>query len=75
MSDTTTAGELSCSRLSTHITYGNISLREITKAIEVQRNALESCQHFNGKITYLLLEKRFSAWHRHFIQKVDDDLP
>ena len=29
--------ETSCSRLSTHITYGNISLREINKAIENRR--------------------------------------
>ena len=61
--------ETSCSRLSTHITYGNISLREINKAIENRRTRNLSNSMDKSISSF---EKRL-AWHCHFIQKLYDE--
>src|SRR6056300_70798 len=61
--------ETSCSRLSTHITYGNISLREINKAIENRRTRNLSISMEKSISSF---EKRL-AWHCHFIQKLYDE--
>ena len=61
--------ETSCSRLSTHITYGNISLKEISKAIENRRTRNLSNSMEKSISSF---EKRL-AWHCHFIQKLYDE--
>ncbi len=61
--------EDSCSRLSTHITYGNISLKEINKAIQNKKS-----KGVSGSMSRSLnsFESRL-AWHCHFIQKLYDE--
>ena len=61
--------EDSCSRLSTHITYGNISLKEINKAIANRRS--KGLTNFMSK-SLTSFESRL-AWHCHFIQKLFDE--
>ncbi len=62
-------GEVACSRLSPHITYGTISLREInhaidnTKQINMSFNKVKSLRSFRSRL----------AWHCHFIQKLYDE--
>ena len=60
-------GEVACSRLSPHITYGTISLREINHAID---NAKQINMSFNKVKS---LRKEVDAWHCHFIQKLYDE--
>ena len=62
-------GEVACSRLSPHITYGTISLREINHAIDHSKqmnmsfNKVKSLRSFRSRL----------AWHCHFIQKIYDE--
>ena len=62
-------GEVACSRLSPHITYGTISLREInfaitsTKKENMSFNKVKSLRSFRSRL----------AWHCHFIQKIYDE--
>ena len=62
-------GEVACSRLSPHITYGTISLREINytidkaKQINISFNKVKSLRSFRSRL----------AWHCHFIQKLYDE--
>ena len=62
-------GEVACSRLSPHITYGTISLREINHAID---NAKQINMSFN-KVKSLRSFRNRLAWHCHFIQKLYDE--
>ena len=62
-------GEIACSRLSPHITYGTISLNEINFAI---KNTKKENMSFN-KIKSLRSFKSRLAWHCHFIQKIYDE--
>jgi deoxyribodipyrimidine photo-lyase len=62
-------GEVACSRLSPHITYGTISLREINHAIDQSK---QSNMSFN-KIKSLRSFRSRLAWHCHFIQKLYDE--
>jgi len=62
-------GEVACSRLSPHITYGTISLREINFAI---MNAKKENMSFN-KVKSLRSFRSRLAWHCHFIQKIYDE--
>ena len=62
-------GEVACSRLSPHITYGTISLREINFAIT---NAKKENMSFN-KVKSLRSFRSRLAWHCHFIQKIYDE--
>ena len=62
-------GEVACSRLSPHITYGTISLREINfatanaKKLNMSFNKVKSLRSFRSRL----------AWHCHFIQKLYDE--
>lgn len=64
-----TTGEVACSRLSPHITYGTISLREINfatanaKKLNMSFNKVKSLRSFRNRL----------AWHCHFIQKLYDE--
>ena len=62
-------GEVACSRLSPHITYGTISLREINHAID---NIKQINMSFN-KVKSLRSFRSRLAWHCHFIQKLYDE--
>ena len=62
-------GEKSCSRLSPHITYGNISLREIYRNTLIKLNEEIS---FDKKKSLIAFKSRL-AWHCHFIQKLYDE--
>ena len=62
-------GEKSCSRLSPHITYGNISLREIYRATKKKLNEDISIVKKKSLIAF----KSRLAWHCHFIQKLYDE--
>ncbi|WP_440931834.1 deoxyribodipyrimidine photo-lyase/cryptochrome family protein [Candidatus Pelagibacter sp.] len=62
-------GEISCSRLSPHITYGTLSLREIyQKTFEKLKEDLS----YKGKKSLVAFKSRL-AWHCHFIQKLYDE--
>ena len=62
-------GENSCSRLSPHITYGNISLKEIFKKTT---DKLKTNINYNHKKSLIAFKSRL-AWHCHFIQKLADE--
>ena len=67
-------GERACSRLSPHIAWGTLSLREITAALRSRREEMatstpnpirwrQSLQSYNSRL----------HWHCHFIQKLEDE--
>lgn len=65
----------SCSRLSPHIAFGTLSIREIFQASEKRKDVLSSVTH-EEKGKWLSALKSFSGrlrWHCHFIQKLEDD--
>ncbi len=62
----------SCSRLSAHLSWGTLSLREVVQATRVQRDALLR-QGDAGR--WPLALQRFEErlhWHCHFMQKLED---
>ncbi len=62
-------GEVSCSRLSPHIAFGNISIIEIFKKTN---NKLKSELSYTKKKSLIAFKSRL-AWHCHFIQKLYDE--
>ncbi len=62
-------GQISCSRLSPHIAYGTISLREINFHLEKILNGNLS---FENRKSLKSFKSRL-AWHCHFIQKIHDE--
>ena len=74
MSSPVTAFE-NCSRLSAHLAFGNISIREMYQAMQDRSNALKSMQE-DDRGKWLSSMRSFSArlrWHCHFIQKLEDE--
>lgn len=74
MSSPVTAFE-SCSRLSTHLAFGTISIREVFQAYESRREMIKSMPKFQQS-TWLSALRSFSGrlrWHCHFIQKLEDE--
>ena len=66
--------EKSCSRLSTHIAYGTISIRTIFQRTEEQaqkNKGLFGGTKRNWQASYNSFQKRL-RWHCHFIQKLED---
>ncbi|MBH43338.1 MAG: deoxyribodipyrimidine photolyase [Rickettsiales bacterium] len=59
--------QLVCSRLSPHITFGTISLKEIMKKTN---NCIKNNSVLDSRSIYSF--KRRLAWHCHFIQKIYD---
>ncbi|MEB3234371.1 MAG: deoxyribodipyrimidine photo-lyase [Cyanobacteriota bacterium] len=62
----------SCSRLSPHLSWGTLSLREVVQATRLRRELLGQ-QNDRGPWTLAL--QRFDErlhWHCHFIQKLED---
>ena len=76
MSSPVTAAD-SCSRLSAHLAYGTISIRQVYQVLE-DRQALLRRSRKAGKSTgaWLTSLASFSKrlhWHCHFIQKLEDE--
>ena len=62
-------GQISCSRLSPHIAYGTISLREINCHLE---KILKKDLTIQNRKSLKSFKSRL-AWHCHFIQKIYDE--
>lgn len=62
-------GQISCSRLSPHIAYGTISLREINFHL---KKTLKGNLSFENRKSLKSFKSRL-AWHCHFIQKIYDE--
>ena len=62
-------GEVSCSRLSPHIAFGNISITEIFKKTN---DKLKYELSYTKKKSLIAFKSRL-AWHCHFIQKLYDE--
>lgn len=74
MSSPVTAWE-ACSRLSPHIAYGTLSLREIHQATEARRTALRAVPKAD-RGDWLKSLSSFNSrlhWHCHFMQKLEDE--
>lgn len=64
-------GATACSRLSPHLAWGTLSMREVAQAADARRSALppaaktwrKSMRSFSGRL----------HWHCHFIQKLEDE--
>ncbi len=74
MSSPVTAFE-SCSRLSTHLAFGTLSIREVYQTTESQKEQLKNLpREMKGKWPSAM--RSFSGrlrWHCHFIQKLEDE--
>lgn len=65
----------SCSRLSPHIAFGTLSIREVFYALERKKHAIENAPPY-VRGYWLSAFKSFEArlrWHCHFIQKLEDE--
>lgn len=64
-----------CSRLSPHISFGTISMREVTQACQQRSEALKNApKTVRGQ--WLIATRAFASrlrWHCHFIQKLEDE--
>ena len=74
MSSPNTAFE-SCSRLSAHLSYGTLSLREVHKAVETARAEIRE-REIQSRGRWLKSLSAYSSrlrWHCHFLQKFHDE--
>ena len=68
------SGEIACSRLSPHISWGTISLREVNSAVKSRQTALKNSSA--GSTVWRQSLKSFNSrlhWHCHFLQKLEDE--
>ena len=68
-------GESACSRLSPHLAWGTISMREVTQAVWRRQRALKGVRGFAAKNWRGSLSS-FNGrlhWHCHFMQKLEDE--
>ncbi|RPF98499.1 MAG: deoxyribodipyrimidine photo-lyase [Rhodospirillaceae bacterium TMED63] len=68
------SAEIACSRLSPHISWGTISMREVNLAVKSRQTALKNPQP--GSMAWRQSLKSFNSrlhWHCHFIQKLEDE--
>lgn len=61
----------SCSRLSSYITYGNISIKQILREIKNQQKYLRENKIRTGWLKSLSSFSSRLRWHCHFIQKLE----
>ena len=61
----------SCSRLSSYITYGNLSMRYIVKETQKRQATLREKKIRNGWLGSLSAFSSRLRWHCHFIQKLE----
>lgn len=67
------AGADACSRLSPHLTFGTISLREVAQAAARRAEDLpKGPSHINWRGSLRAFQSRL-YWHCHFIQKLEDE--
>ncbi|MEO1086923.1 MAG: deoxyribodipyrimidine photo-lyase/cryptochrome family protein, partial [Acidobacteriota bacterium] len=65
-----------CSRLSPHLAFGSLSIRQVYRAARARRDELkelpsdESIMRWRGSISSFLSRLR---WHCHFMQKLEDE--
>lgn len=65
----------SCSRISPHLAFGTLSMREVFQASEIRNHQVKSMER-GKKGKWPSAIKSFSGrlrWHCHFIQKLEDD--
>ena len=61
----------SCSRLSAHLAFGTISIKEVFQKVELaKRNLGKDQKKWNNSLKSFLSRLR---WHCHFIQKLEDE--
>ena len=75
MSSPVTAPE-SCSRISAHLAWGTLSVRECIKAVATQRSRLTNLPARERPEGFLQSLKSFEGrlhWHCHFIQKLESE--
>ena len=60
-----------CSRLSPHLTWGTISVREVIKECEIRCQSLTPMEATIFNRAFLAFKSRLS-WRCHFIQKIED---
>ena len=75
MSSPVTAPE-SCSRVSAHLAWGTLSVRECIKAVATQRSRLSRMPASERPESFLQSLKSFEGrlhWHCHFIQKLESE--
>jgi len=75
MSSPVTAPE-SCSRISAHLAWGSLSVRECIKAVATQRSRLSQMPASDRPDDFLQSLKSFEGrlhWHCHFIQKLESE--
>lgn len=68
------AGATACSRLSPHLAWGTLSMREVTQATWARQRALKAASKADP--TWRGALSSFSGrlhWHCHFIQKLEDE--
>lgn len=63
-------GEWGCSRLSPHLAYGTLSLREVHQRVREQRERSDLAPGWKASLA--AFDKRLH-WHCHFIQKLESD--
>ncbi|MEO1544605.1 MAG: FAD-binding domain-containing protein, partial [Pseudomonadota bacterium] len=65
-----------CSRLSTHLAYGSLSMREITQATYSQMRILKDVEQTPGVKAWRASLSSYAGrlhWHCHFMQKLEDE--
>lgn len=60
----------SCSRLSPYLSFGNLSIRQVWQAVEMQR--IEGFEESGWRGSLAAFSSRL-RWHCHFIQKLEDE--
>ncbi len=68
-------GAHACSRLSPHLAWGTLSMREVAQAAWARQKELNT-KSLKGATTWRRSMKSFSGrlhWHCHFIQKLEDE--
>ena len=61
----------SCSRLSSYITYGNISIRQVFQTVLNRQKSLRENKIRNGWLKSLSSFSSRLKWHCHFVQKLE----
>ena len=65
-----------CSRLSAHLAFGTLSLREVVQAARARQNALRALPKGEAPPGFLASLKSFEGrlhWHCHFIQRLESE--
>lgn len=66
-------GETACSRLSPHLAWGTLSIREVSQATWARQRALKDASDRTGWRPAMRSFNGRLHWHCHFIQKLEDE--